>query len=143
MTDPRTLPADQVSIDDLPPVLREIAALIGIAPALTLVRHFGGVRVYVPQVMTPEHTLARLLGFEAALKLADHYGGAAVIEVPRALDAMIAVRNAHIRAQYRTTEKSQRDLALEHRMTERWIREIVGDDPTDDPQVDLFSQSQR
>lgn len=132
------LDLDDVDIDDLPAVLREMAALIGLAPTLTLVRHYGGVRVYVPQVMTPEHILARLLGFEAALKLTEHYGGAEVIHVPRALEAMLAVRNALIRNQYHTTDKSQRDLALEHRMTERWVREILGQQPIDDGQVDIF-----
>lgn len=131
------LDADSIDIEDLPATLREMAALIGLPHTLTLVRHYGGTRLYVPREATPEHLLARLVGFEAMARLCQHYGSGEHFDIPRALDATIAVRNREIRRQAQMG-KSQRELALAYRMTERHVRNILGEAPMESPQVDMF-----
>jgi hypothetical protein len=134
------LDADHIDIEDLPGTLREMAALIGLVPTLVLVRHYGGTRVYVPREIGPEHPLARLIGFEAAHRLAQHYGGLMQhFDVPRALDAMIQVRNREIRRKA-SMGMSHRLLALEYRMTERHVRNILGEEPAAETQAKLFGQ---
>ncbi len=132
------LDADTIDIDDLPATLREMAALIGLVATLTLVRHFGGTRLYVPKAAAPEHIIARLIGFEAMVRLCTHYGAQFQgLDIPRALDATIAVRNREIRRQA-ALGKSHRELAREFHLTERWVREILGEAPLPSGQADLF-----
>ncbi|MGH6622903.1 MAG: Mor transcription activator family protein [Burkholderiaceae bacterium] len=134
---------DDAALQALPAQLRKIAEVVGYTPALKLARHFGGVRLYVPAVMTPEHLLARLIGFEAAHRLAREYGGQMHFDIPRAqgpaLKLMVEERNAAIREKKRMG-KSMRDLAMEYALSERWILKIVQDDDTSDDtgQPDLF-----
>jgi hypothetical protein len=125
--------------DLLPTILREMADLIGLPATLTLVRHYGGTRLWVPLTMKPDHVLARLLGFDTAALLARHYGDTRQhFDIPRAAEALRALRNRHIRAQ-KALGKSRRELAREHALTERAIDYITGDDGEADAQGGLFS----
>ncbi|MFZ6748538.1 Mor transcription activator family protein [Undibacterium sp. Ren11W] len=133
------LSADSISIDDLPQQLRQVADLIGLQATLVLVRHYGGVRLYVPMLMTPEHILSRLIGFETALKLASEFGGIDHFDIPRATGALRLVRNRQIADKY-VKGKSLRNLALEYAMTERAIVKILAGVGTtqEDRQANLF-----
>ena len=57
------------SFDSLPPLLAELADIIGLEATMTLAEHHGGQRIAVPGKMKPDHWLAGLLGFEAATAL--------------------------------------------------------------------------
>lgn len=120
----------------LPGILRDIAALIGLPGMLALVEHYGGVRLYVPVRFDPDHALVKVLGHGAAAKLIEQYGGLDHFDVPRAVRAIDAVRNAAIRAEY--GELSQGQLARRYRLTERQIRNILAGAEQDDGQADLF-----
>lgn len=60
----------------LPPQFREIAGLVGVGPALSLVAAQRGERIYVPAAdnVRAEHWLAALLGLDGAMALAYAYG---------------------------------------------------------------------
>lgn len=133
------LTADQVELNDLPQQLQTIADVIGLPATLTLVKHYGGVRLYVPMNMTPEHILSRLIGFDVALKLAKEFGGMDHFDIPRAAAAIRTVRNRSITDKYRKG-KSLRELALEFMMTERMIVKILSEAGTNDEcrQAKLF-----
>ncbi len=124
-----------IEIDErlLPRTVRDIAEIIGLQATLKLVEHYQGVPMWVPVNYDPEHILVRLVGHEAALKLIEQYGGEKP-EIPRCTDAIRAVRNAKICA----SDKSQRQLALEHGLTIRQIRNIQNGVEVDDGQDSLF-----
>lgn len=119
---------DELDIGELPASLQEMVRVIGLPATLSLVDLRGGIRLYVPFEMTPEHWLSRLIGFEAAVKLARYYGGQDPFFIPRALNAMIAARNKVIKDKY-SKGKTQAQLAREFNLTERWVRDIVNAEP--------------
>ena len=122
----------------LPGVLREMVGLIGLPATLRIVEAYGGVRLYVPSHMDAGHDLAQLVGFDAASKLSSEYGGMDHFDVPRAAQALRAVRSAQIRAD-RARGMTHRELARKYALTERWIRHLLGehDDGSGD-QLGLF-----
>lgn len=121
----------------LPGVLQEIAELIGLPGTLKLVETYGGARLYVPKKIDAAHDLARLIGLDHATLLADTYGGEDHFDIPRAVTATRAARDARIRAD-RATGTTHRELALANKLTERQIRNILGVEEEDDRQVGLF-----
>lgn len=121
----------------LPGVLQDIAELIGLPGTLKLVETYGGVRLYVPKKLDAAHDLARLIGLDRATLLAETYGGQDHFDIPRAVAATRAARDARIRAD-RADGMTHRELALANRLTERQIRTILGDEPEDDRQVRMF-----
>ncbi|HEU0283270.1 MAG TPA: hypothetical protein VFQ99_05760 [Gallionella sp.] len=125
-----------VDIELLPPILQDVVELIGLHLTMKLVETHGGTRLFVPKrEVADDHPLARLLGSEAAQKLVDAYGGAEHFDIPLALRALKAVRNAQIRAE--RPHSSLRLMALRYRTTERNIRLICGE-LVDDRQDRLF-----
>lgn len=129
-------PAD-VDVADLPGTLREIAALIGVPATLTLVKHYGGVRLYVPKSLEPGHILVRLLGAEAAARLVAHYMPGEPFEVPRAAGLIRATRNKAIRARA-ARGATAADLARDFAMTERHVWRILSGEEGQEMQADLF-----
>jgi hypothetical protein len=132
-------PDTPIPLEDLPYTLQEMAAVIGLPATLTLVKHYGGTAINcpTPERMSPQHWLARLLGWEAAQALAKHYGGAAEIPIPRAVAAHGRLRRKAVLQQLRLG-KTQRRVALEHGITERYVRMLVAEEPLVSPQQDLF-----
>lgn len=123
---------------ELPETLRRLVDLLGWDKAVLFTQRFGGVRVYVPETMTPEHQFARLVGMEGAQKLVDEFGGEGNIPIPKADAALRQVRNAAI-LDGRAQGKTVRNLALEYRLTERQIYALCGEaEPGDARQMDLM-----
>lgn len=133
------LDPDNVSVDDLPRLLREMVALIGMQATLAIVQHYGGVRLYVPITMTPEHILARQIGADAAFKLSGEYGGLDHFYIPRAAVALRSARNTEIVDKF-VKGVTLRQLALSYGMTERGVTKILAtqDVARDDRQTGLF-----
>jgi hypothetical protein len=122
----------------LPPKLREIAEYCGIETALLLLEHAGGCYVQVP---TPEHLhagykLVEWLGAERATVLCQNYARE-TIQIPKAEAARRAIRDQKIR-QERQAGASPSTLARCYNLTQRQITNIVGQEPADDGQFDLF-----
>lgn len=107
----------------LPQVLQDFVRLIGLAPTLVIVEQYGGCRLYVPVRPTEDHPLAQLIGFENLCTLSRVYGLESHFDIPKATLATRHLRNEKIRADY--ASKSVRDLAREHRLTERMIWKIL------------------
>src|SRR3546814_11369762 len=64
-----------------PQSLIEIAQMTSVATALKLVDAFGGLKCYIPQLLTDDHPLVRGIGREAANVLHEQFRGD-YIEVP-------------------------------------------------------------
>lgn len=63
-----------IRLEDLPPVLAEIAEIVGVDDALCIAKSVGGTAVYIPaQVNDEAHWLAALIGLENANLLCRHY----------------------------------------------------------------------
>ena len=127
----------------LPPLLQDFVRLIGLQPTMALVQRFGGLRIFIPTTdrVTADHQFAQIIGTDNLAKLADAYGGLEHFQLPKAEKALLAVRNARIAADYRTT-KTARQLAAEHRLTEGQVVRILSAQgataPTDRRQAPLF-----
>lgn len=121
----------------LPPVLIEIADVIGLRAALALVEHWGGTRLCVPHQLGPDSELAAALGEMAARKLVEVYRGE-IVQVPRAAAAMRRALYLEMAREY-DSGKTAAQLARKHGVTERWIFYVLQRmRKTDDPQPDLF-----
>src|SRR3546814_20701232 len=70
-----------------PQSLIEIAQMTSVATALKLVDAFGGLKCYIPQLLTDDHPLVRGIGREAAHVLHEQFRGdyiqVPVLAVPR------------------------------------------------------------
>jgi hypothetical protein len=123
----------------LPGILREIAELIGLPATLNLVKHYGGVRLYVPRSMPDDHVLVSIVGHAEALKLAESFGGLPHFDIPKAQAVSIALRNSKIREEYPAS--SHRKLALKYGLTERQVRKILVIEQQEKPmQMGLFEE---
>lgn len=107
----------------LPPSLREIREVIGVAATLRMVEGCGGIRVFIPKRPRPEHRLQRILGEEAFRLLSARYGGE-TLSVPRADRIVRRLRNLTIAAAY-DTGMPVRELARRHQLTERQVYAIL------------------
>jgi Mor family transcriptional regulator len=130
-------PWTDLSTELLPKVLQEFVRLIGLHATMLLVERFGGLRIYVPLNPKADHHFAQLIGLENLQKLSQVYGREDHFELPKAERALIALRNAKIKADY--GPKSIRQLAAEHRLTERHVVRILGTGVNkNDGQPELF-----
>ena len=128
----------EIDITLLPGILQEMAELIGLSATMTIVRQYGGVRLYIPKEITEDHPIIKLVGICNAVALTDTYGGE-TLEIARAETAIREIRNTEIRNQWPAL--SQRQLALKYHTTERNIRIILsGCDKQNDNQLDLFAK---
>lgn len=109
--------------DYLPPKLREIAEVIGDAPALKLSDAWCGVRLFVPATITPEHPITLAIGLTAAEKLSRRYGGE-TITVPKASAYRLKLRDALIVDAYRKGA-SGRELALKYGVHENHLYSLI------------------
>lgn len=123
---------------DFPPVLAEIAELIGVPAALALAAECGGTYICIAYKPGAQNKAARVIGVEAMRVLARHYGPR-LLEMPIATHAHKRRRNDTIRAGARSG-LSQSQLARRHQMTARHVRRICSADRTyDDREPDLFA----
>lgn len=118
--------AHHIDSDLLPPLLQDFERLIGLPATLDLVRFYGGLRIYIPTParVHPDHALAKIIGVNRLMALAKIYGGEGHFALPKAEQALLALRNARISHAYAHC-KTVRELAMEHRLTERQIERIV------------------
>lgn len=132
-----------ISVELLPPLLQDFERLIGLDATMALVRHSGGLRIYIPtpERVTRDHPFAHEIGLDNLSKLAEVYGGEAHFQLPKAERALIQVRNARIAHAF-STHKTARELAMEYNLTERQIVRIVAEmgasAPCDRKQAVLF-----
>jgi len=113
----------ELNTDLLPESLRDIADVIGMAATLNLVKAYGGVRLWVPVKLTPDHALVHAIGLQAARKLVE-YCALEELWIPKAAAALRAVRDQTIRERRADGEQVAR-LALEYGLTDRRVWEIL------------------
>lgn len=115
--------SDLLSRDDLPPILQEVADLIGVELTLRLVSEFGGWRVYVPKNLTDDCELTRAIGLDAARAVATAWAGQ-FLWVPKCVAAQRAQRDAEIIRRFAAGEKVT-SLAREFGISGRHVYVIL------------------
>lgn len=92
--------------------MRELSDAIGASAAMSVVRVFGGGRIYVPKptALDDQHPLTVLLGRPLAVRLCDRLGGER-FEVPRAAAVEVRLRNDEIARRF-LQGKSIRQIAI-------------------------------
>lgn len=120
--------------DGTPRSMQPFVAAIGASATMSVMRVFGGARIYVPRPsgLDDAHPLVNLLGRPLAEKLAQHVGGQHH-DVCRAADAEAAARNAEIRERFRRGI-SVRAIALQLAISTKTVRRALGEGGTDAPQ---------
>lgn len=115
-----------------------LVAVIGEAAAAALVAARPGQTLAVPaRTSGPAYdTLAELVGASAAARLVRAMPRAELY-IPKNDGELIRARNARIRMQYDAGHEVQA-IALEHRLTERWVYAILGRSDEEDVQLGLF-----
>jgi len=106
----------------LPDSAQALVEGLGWSDADRVIRLLGGTEIYVPaRRPAPDHWLSVAVGHDVAQKLAHLAGGEDRFPIPRCHAALLAARDAQIRA---AVGEINRDLALRYGLTERRIREI-------------------
>ena len=136
MNDASRAPTD-VELQLLPPLIRLVAKAAGVERALAFAAKHGGLVIYVPKVATPEHPLAADIGLAGLQALCAEFEGP--VSVPKALRAVLAVRNQRMRRQ--RAEASIRDLAQAYQLDRRRVQQIMAEPcgQLADDQPDLFA----
>lgn len=119
----------------LPTSMQWLAKTIGLQAVMAMVKsHGGGMPVYVPMNVTPDHYLERLIGLEAFIALVAEYGGEA-IEINKCERAVKELLYRQIRKD--SLDMTQEALHLKYGYTIRHLRNLIGD-VVDDRQQGLF-----
>ncbi|MDO5770388.1 MAG: Mor transcription activator family protein [Psychrobacter sp.] len=148
---------DEMTPEQLPDVITDIAALIGYSNALLIVQNLGGVDFNIPKGGNENsrraQTLVDIVGQEAADKIMKAFGGAKLY-IPRCQAALIFVRNKEFRTAIEMAVASgmSQTAALEQYapqfgFSERWAyvvlsrRDVSFDDVSSDGQMSLFTDT--
>lgn len=142
-----------MSMDNLPPSIRDLIELVGMPATMALVKEYGGICINkVPVYGSGKEgairaRLIELMGEEAAEKFIQVYSGER-FPVARCAEALRDERDRRIIAAY-DTDVSAATIALRENMTERNVRNILKRVPgeghglgelatVDDKQMGLF-----
>lgn len=118
----------------LPPVMRQLIAVIGMEATIRLLRARGGQRVHVPE--SRSKLLTDIVGAESARQLCERFGGQE-LDLPKYDKVAQQLRDVAIRAE--RPGASLNELAARHDLTRRHIQNILRDNESSDP--DLFGLS--
>lgn len=130
--------ADLGVIDErlLPPQLRTLVKVLGVAETLRLLQARGGVPTYIAQ--NPEQSALREILSPQALEALCAQFGREVIDLPKPDKLLAQIRNHYIREVRRRGTKSGRQLARELGLSWRMIKIICAEGREEDPTGDLF-----
>jgi hypothetical protein len=122
-------------IGELVGIARELAKVAGFEAAETLMFHFGGQRLNVPQKMRPSSPFWKVLGGDVAKKLAAiaNKGGAqgsgADVDIPRGSRLMIARKRAAIAAFGGSKNEAAARFGIHRRTVQRHRRGSIDAGP--------------
>lgn len=117
-----TMEMDGVPVALMPPVLQQIAEIAGPEAAVRVARELGGRRIYLAPRPGPRNPLTRVLGKPLATAIAETLGSGD-LEVPSARPLL----NWYAARQLRREGWTTRQIARHLNLTERRIRQLVGD----------------
>lgn len=119
----------------LPPSMRLLAHSIGLPAVLKLIELRGGLDLYVPGKVTPDHWLVPHIGIDALHALVQCQGGNC-LNIPRCNVAVTQIKAAFIAAE--SQHYNNTALAIRYGYTVRGIRKLLRRIEDRDNQGDLF-----
>lgn len=130
---------------DLPPHIEKMCELIGWAAAMSMVDRWGGTYIVFARKVREHRTnantnpeLVLLIGEESYEKLIDQFGGQKIY-IPKLDHAMRKARDMQINQKYVDEKQTAEKLALDYRLSERQIWNILNNpDTLRTDQPDLF-----
>jgi hypothetical protein len=120
-----TIPAKDLDIDLLEPLLQDFVRLIDLPATLAVVERWGGTRLPIAIKAADNDELVALIGADKAAILGRHYGAERPL-IPKALPAMQAVRNRRIRTDL--CSLSVRQVAMKYRLGERRLYQLLAEE---------------
>ncbi|MDH0908016.1 helix-turn-helix domain-containing protein [Rhizobium pusense] len=121
------------SVKNLPESLQDVAETVGIGVALKLIAHFGGTEIKFPKKPADDHPILVALGKEDGNAVCQLLAGD-FIYIPHGRP------RRSVRADVKELDRQGKKRAEIARMlgiSQRWVREVVNDNPPEEP--DLFS----
>ena len=110
-----------IELDVLAPAVEEVASICDMKTALSLVTHFGGCRIWVPQKWREGHEL-NIIGEREAKLLIERMGGGELNIPRRPFDA----QGLHIMiARLAEAGKTQREIALSLGIAMKTVRDHI------------------
>lgn len=104
-------------------VLQELVEAVGLGPALTITRVYGGRTLRVPMRAGSVHPLTLSVGIVAAQALCREFGGCE-LNIPTERTALLEQRNELICAAYRSGI-SVKTLAARYTISRKMVRNIL------------------
>lgn len=116
--------SENINLDELSPLLRELYHLIGFKATMKLVEIYGGRRIYLPtRKVEADHPLRQHLSEEAIATLQAHYPSGQLLSIPKADLLIRRTRDRLICRLYKS--QSARELSERFNLAERSIWDIV------------------
>lgn len=112
-----------MSADAWPPILREVADVVGEEDALRLARACGGVETRVPRDHAAHHIWRSAVGAGSFAKLVHVFGGR-LVSLPRGLHVASPRRRAEV-LELHASGRTAREIALRLGLTERHVRRLL------------------
>ena len=112
---------------DLPPLIQEIAALIGEVHALRIVYRYGGRRLKFGAI---RHDLEAIIGAESTLAMLQRFQGGEV-SIPRCVERLRNIRNVALKDRFDTLSKTMsarravNELAMEFVLSDRYVWRLL------------------
>lgn len=138
-------------LDLLPDTIRNMIPILGLVDTMTVVEKLGGSTWQVAEGKTEEGrqkraALAGLVGDEIESKLHQYYAGDNLY-IAQCKALITKLRDAAIHQEFEfliqkgklSARSAVTCLAQKHRLSDRWIWEILKRLPLESPQADLFS----
>lgn len=119
----------------LPETFTQLVTVIGFQAALQLVQRMGGTSFPLGKHRVVHFSLSEIIGEKLALRLETAFKGQRTLYIPKCDQAIRQLRNQLIRQQFDELSQHQnaikvvKQLAREHRITERWVWEILNKAP--------------
>lgn len=137
---------------NLPRVAKEFVHLIGLRSTLALISEFGGMEFHFP--VSPDgkggkrfDQIAGIIGVDHTEKLGQWFKGCEFVYIPRALQAITALRNRQMIVDYDrllrrgiSARQAANDLAFTYRISGRSIEKIVNGEARPNEASRIFNQ---
>lgn len=124
-----------IQLDKLPPQIRGLVRLIGVAETWRLLDVRGGRPTYIPADADRPSILHEIISAESVAALAKSEYGGRTIDMPMVDKLMLQIRDAEIVERKQTATKSE--LARQFKLSTRMIQ-IIWNRHDDSLQIDMF-----
>lgn len=129
---------DGVDLSAVPGMIKRCIRSVGLSSTLQLLDKRAGIPLKVP--VRPDGLLLEFMGHDQALAFIREFGAGTVLSLSMPDKLLALIRNRAMRAD-RAGGATLSQLALKYRLTKRQVVNILGAEPAETAQTDLFAAS--